>query len=245
MAELVVKDNVQIAIDGLDVSGRTNSLAIGYMQENRDNAVVNYSERSFYPGLTAHTFDLTAFFDADVETTAATGIPIQQQLFAEVGSSSAVLMAAAAGFTTGNNMYFARGLMADVPVSAQVGELLSLSASFVSKGGPAMSGQSGLYSTAANGATNGPGVSLGAVSATQNLYVAWQVLNTTVSAAGIVTSSTAAGDFSASTTRNTFTSLSTRGGEYAVVAGPITDTAFRFEVTTTAAVEVVGAFHVK
>jgi hypothetical protein len=145
------------------------------------------------------------------------------------------------GFSTGNVVYFSRSALGTVSKSDSVGELVMQTLEFQGKS-KINRGESGYYSTAVtNASTEGPGVTLAATlgpTSTQVLYAAFSLDTSGLAGAGVtvkVVSSTDHTNFAAGTTRITFAATSTRDALVASLPGPIDDSGYRFEISTTVA----------
>jgi hypothetical protein len=240
MAEKILT-GAGLLVDGYDFSAQTNQIDLQYNQEILDRTSILTTSRNRVPGLFDGNFSATLFWDADVDSTAATQVPVDSILFGKIGGTKAVCLVGDAGFTTGNTVYFSRFVVGNNSKTDSVGELVTQTVEFQGKS-KINSGESGYYSTAVtNTSTEGPGVSLagvGGLTSTQTLYAAFALDTSGLAGVGVtvkVVGSTDHTNFAASTTRITFSTRSTRDSLVSSVPGPITDTGFRFEISTTVA----------
>lgn len=226
MAQLILTD-ATILVDGYDISGTSNELTFTYGAEAKDNTTFGSSTRTATGGLYTVEFDVNGYVDYSVHSS---------KLFDNVGSNNSVLQFTPTG-TDGDTGYAVQGLQTTLNTGAEVGELLPYTVSGQgSSGAPPVQGTILHPSATARTSTgNGTGRQVGAVSASQSVYAA---LNVVSASAGdtldVVVESDASDSWSGSeTSRITFTQVS--GGnvtsEWKSVAGAITDEWWRITYT--------------
>lgn len=243
MAEFVLKD-AYFLVDGRDFAPQFNSVTFNYSVELQDRTSISDTNRRRVAGLLDFDGSLDGFW---AQTSASTGMDgyssgsypadmdFDAKWFAKVGPSSTSNSAFAIGInkTTGKVCYFGSGIHGSYDVGGTIGELMKATINFQGSGNqPLIRGEVAYsnYTTATS--TNGPGVSLGAVATGEDFYAGAYVQGSTSgSMIAVLVSSTDASNFAAGTTRATFTTFNSTAAELVKVEGPITDTAWRVELT--------------
>lgn len=237
MAERIMSNGF-VSFNGLDLSGVTNEVELTYGQELVDATVINSNARSHLPSFRESGVTVQSFFDGG-ESTSGASIPLDGVLNEAMGTTGTIIVGEN-GASTGQVTHFVKCVMEKYGITGSVGELTMQPSNFLGIN-KMVRGQSGFYTTAlTDTSTAGPAMALGAVTSGQELHAAWHLLRSTALSGDdgvtvVLVSSTESATFAASTTRLSFTASSTRTGEMLTVSGPITDTAFRFQITTTIA----------
>jgi len=120
MAVHVLK-NTKIYIDGVDLSGRMNSVTLNYTAELKDKTVFGSSYRKRLMGLFSVEMSGQGFYDA---SSAYSGDKI---LWDDVGSTDQITSIVAEGTALGNIVYSAQKLSNEYTPSYQIGEIASIS----------------------------------------------------------------------------------------------------------------------
>lgn len=225
MASQVLTD-VKAFIAGYDLSGQMNAVALEYGADMKDATTFGNDTRINSGGIKSVVANLQGLWDAS--TTSAPD-PVA---FNALGLSDQPVIIAPAGTVGGTALLF-RAIESEYTPGAEVGELLGFSVAMEGAGGQPMVRGALLAIGSATGNTTGAAVQVGAVSASQFLYAALEVMSGTGAFTAVVQSDDNPG-FSSPTTRITFSVVATGtpvASEWARLAGPITDTYWR--VTTT------------
>lgn len=241
MTEFVLK-NAYFLLDGRDFACQLNEINFDYSAELQDRTAICDTNRRRVPGLLDFSGTLNGFWASTTDSTGSyvNGSPpgdieIDQIFFNKVGQRE-VPFAMGISKTTGSASYFGQGIHGTYDIGAAIGELLMINISFQGSGDtPLIRGQVGLsgYSTALTrtGPTiDGAAAGIGALTSTETLYAGAFIQGSTGGTCdiSIVSSSD---NFATSTTRATFTQFTSTGAEMVQVAGPITDTQWRVQVT--------------
>lgn len=236
MTEFVLKD-AYFLLDGRDFACQLNSLEFNYMAELQDRTAICDSNRRRVPGLLDFDGTLSGFWANTTDDPAnyvdgkPPGDVLMDKIFFEKVSAREVPFAMGINKTTGNVSYFGQGIHGTYDIGATVGELLGIDISFQGSGDtPLVRGEVALSGLSTALTITGPTVEFGAVGAAETFYAAAFVQGSTGGTCDVkITSST--DNFATSTTRATFTQFTSTGSEMVSLAGPITDTAWRVEVT--------------
>lgn len=220
--------DVLILANQYDVSGDANTLAIEYGADAIDDTVFGADTRTLMGGLKFHRFSLGGFYRA------ATGA-IDTVVFPLIGTSDTLVTWAPTN-TAGDRAFFGKTLANQYqPFGGSVGDAARFSLSGVISAekfilGTLMEKRTGLTTT-----TNGTGLELGAVSATQSVYGVLHVVSADAGASptlDVTVESDDNGSFTSATTRLTFAQVTTAlTSEWVSAVGAITDTHWRVVMT--------------
>lgn len=246
MADPVTVLDSFLIVSGRDLAPQFNTLTHQFTHETRDKTAFGDTTRTRARGLKDFSLSLQGFWANDAASTAAeTGgkvnpsVEFDKLWFDRVNDSTQSVFAFGPENTTGLTCFFGPGFVGSYNIGAPVGELQSVSIEGQANGKQLVRGTIA-FSKLSTVSTQGDGYSLGAVAANNSLYMFCGVLGssggfvgTTAGAGGFkLVSSTAVGNFTVNTTRITSTRFgSTEAAQIYTVEGPITDTAFRVEVT--------------
>lgn len=222
----------QVALADYDASCTLKSFAVEATAEELDTtAVCTTGWREMIAGLKSWTLSADGMLDF-----AAAGQDEILGMDGTFGGALTPVTVAPAGGALAALAYTGQALHVNYQILGGVGELAPFSLSAVGKGLPLVRGQVMHASSAAETATGAAtGYQLGAVSATQSIFLGLHVLaiSGTPTVAVILESDDNA-DFTSATTRITSASYSAAtGAEFQRVAGAITDDYWRIRWTVT------------
>ena len=215
-----VLTNQKIYVDGYDITGTTNALAIEYGAELKDCTVLGNSSRVMKGGLKTVQLQVSGFYDANVN---------DENLFAKIGVADNPVSVSAEGIAVGDVAYFFKACGGELVTGETVGELNKFSF------GAAGSGTL-IKGVLANDSTEtstgaGAGVQLGAVGGSEKLYAVLHVVSSSGSGdqtLDVTVSSDDNAGFTSELTKITFTqATTTTTSELLEVDGAITDDYFR------------------
>lgn len=222
-------------VAGYDFSGDSNQMALNLEMDELDNTTFGSGGyRSRTGGVRSIEASLSGFWQSD--TTDA----VDPQVFSNLGTMDEVVTISPTG-TAGEAAYFFQGGKFSYSMGGDLGEVMPYDLSMMgSNGVGAVRGLIGKAKgdVSATGAL-GSGLNLGAVDASQYLYAAFHVFSagTTIT---VKIESDDNSNFTSATDRITFSAITTAGGTWATrLAGAITDTYYRFNVTA-----ITGTFNV-
>lgn len=205
----------KVWLEGLDLTGRLNAVALEYGVETDDDTAFGDDTRSSIGGLKTVAAQHEGFFDAQ---------PYDERLFDQFALAD-VPMSIAAASAEGSLAYFFKAQTGLYTPRGRVGELFRFSVAAHARGGPLVRGT--LMHDAQRTATgNGTARQLGVVSASQSLYAALHVVAVagTLPTLDVTIESDDAEGFPSATPQITFAEASAVGAEYATpIAGVITD----------------------
>lgn len=215
MGKQVLTDAL-VAAHGRDLSGTANSVALEYACDAIEGTAFGDDTRHFLPGLKSVSVGAEGFWDAEPDA----------DLFSRIGLAGSVVTVAARG-DAGDPAYSLRAMVGEYAPGGSIGERYG----FTLSAAASSSLFRGIVAARAAAQAAGAGTAreLGAVSATQRLFVAVHVF--AVTGAGTVTvaiESDAANTFAGGeTTRHTSAAFSAAGSEFAAIDGAISDAWFR------------------
>lgn len=230
--------NATTFVGGFDFTGTMNQLSLAGDLEALDSTVFGSVARSRTAGLQDVTAQLVGFWDAGTDQ-------VDPAVFAVLGGASQVVTHTPHG-TAGEVAYIYEAKEFSYSMFGEVGQLAPYTLALQGSSGNTQPGLIRGQLAAAKGNVSATGalgsaVNLGAVDAGEYLYLAFHVFSagTTISVkvesddnAGMTTPTDVAG--------GTIGPITTSGGTWMTrVAGPITDTHFRLNVTA-----ITGTFNV-
>jgi len=220
MAAHIFKD-AQVVHGSRDITSILNQLAFSYEADLKDDTILGADTRSRKSGLITSSMEMQGFWDSSTDS----------DFFADVGSTEEPLTVAPNGTAELDRVFFMEHVAAEYRQGNDVGELFGFTFNAQSKG-PLVRGNL-LVDGAKTATGNGSSMSLGAVAAGEKVYGALHVLaaSGTTPTLDVIVQSDSDGAFSSPTTRLTFTQLTTTGAEALSLAGPVTDTHWRFRWT--------------
>jgi len=215
-----------VLIDGYDFSGDHNALALDFGVDAVEDTNFGDTTHIFLGGL-----ELT---EATLEGAADHGnATVEGRHFGNVGVADTLMTLGPEGADDGEIAYVLKALSASYSPGASIGELLRFTVR------ANMSGDRLIRGTVMHNATrtssgNGTARQLGAVSATQKVYVALHVIATvsgTSPTLDVIVQSDNASGMSSPTSRVTMTQKTALGSEMKSTAGAITDDWWRVNYT--------------
>jgi hypothetical protein len=229
MSEFINSDS-GLCLDGYDVSGVSSKLPFKWIQEVKQwicfkDPALGSSDpltRKRAPGAE----------DADLQTDGYLDFGTNWQEARDNLGASKTVLTYYPSRTIGGPAYIMPAVQADAVFGGPVGEVIPFAAHYQASGIVTAATLFEFRSVTATG--NGTSQTLGAVTATQSLYL--HVHSVALPGGSsptliLVFESSADGTFGDAVTIWTFTTLTTRGKERKVVAGPVTDTHYRFRWT--------------
>lgn len=221
MASLALTD-ARLLIAGRDLSGQMNALALEYGAEMLDASTFGVGTRVNAGGLKSVVANAQGLWDASTVNAPDPAI------FDNIGVADIPVIIAPSP-AVGDRAYLFRAVHSEYTPGGQVGELLGFSVAMEGAGGLPLIGGALLHNGSATGNVTGTAVQLGAVSASQFVYAALQVMSGTGNFTVVVESASDQA-FTVPNTRITFAQVGTAtpvASEWASLAGAITDTWWR------------------
>jgi hypothetical protein len=228
--EIVLTD-AKVYFAQYDISGDLNKVGIGITPDAVEDTAFGASYHTKKPGL----LTAKATMEGYSKFNATANNAIDGRLWNNLSVVDIPFSVAAAGGDAGENGFFFKAMEAQYALGGSIGEMLKFQSSAEATGtgvqlvrGIIMEDGKTSRTTAGNSSVQ----TLGAVSATQNLYAVLHVFafvgtDVTIKVRSAVTS------FATITDRITFTSVNAATSQYAApVAGAITDTFWRVDWTT-------------
>lgn len=218
MAERVFTNGL-ILFEGQDLTGQSNQIAVDFSAEPLDRTALNDTTRRRVGGLKIAAISASGFFGA-AEPDAT--------LFANVGTDDQIITVAPTT-VEGDPSFFMRSIVSELtPLGGEVGSLADFSLAAAANIGDLIRGFIGQNGTQTV-TGNATGQQLGAIAATQRLFVATHI--TAVAGAApslqvIIQSDDNAG-FTTPTDRITFAAASAIGSQFASLPGLIADDFWR------------------
>lgn len=233
--------NAYAFVAGYDFTTDSNNLVMSADAAALDSTAYGSTWQTFIGGLKSGSFQMGGFFQS-----AADQAP-DPQAFPSLGTADQV-------FTFGpenseaSPAYMFQAMKSQYTLGGTVGEIapFQLQSAFSNGVGPVRGQLAKARGTVSATGATGTGLNLGTVSASQHLYATFHVFSagTTIT---VQLQSDDSGAFSTPTTRATIGPLTTTGGTWATrVAGSITDTFYRFNISAiTGSFIVAGAIGIK
>lgn len=235
--------DAQIFVAGYDFTGDSNQVALKAEVEELDATTFRSGgTRERKGGLRNTSADVSGFWQSDDVDA------VDPQVFPALGVPNRVVTLSPTG-TEGDVAYLFRGGKFSYDMFGQVGELTPFSLSMLGSDGVGLvrgrlAKAKGSVSTA--GAL-GSALNLGPVASDQHVYASLHVVGTPGTTITVLVESDDSAGFASPTTRGTIGPITAAGGTWmARVAGPITDTHWRFNVSAvTGTFTVAGAIAVQ
>lgn len=224
MAHSVLED-VGLLIDGFDMSGDANAVALSWGNEIQDDTTFGSGGvREKKPGLSGGTFEHQGYWEGGV------GL-VDDELFAALGIANTEMSIVPDGLTAGNKAFFGSVVQGEYSPGGSVGEIFSFGLSG-ELDGALVDGILLEYSTQTSTGA-GSNIQHGAASAAQIVYAALHVLvvSGTSPTLDVLLESDDSGGFGSAVTRITFAQATGRTAEAQQVVGPITDDFWRVSWT--------------
>jgi hypothetical protein len=223
MAEQIIKDQ-SVYMGGYDLTGRINSLALDYSADLQDATCLGDSFHKRLAGLKDAAAQVSGLMDIDATDAFQ---------FSALGVNDTPFSFGAKGDSVGDVAYTMLALKGDYKIGGAVGDIAPFDAGAQSSGklirGTMLLNSKGTPLTTT---TNGTKLQLGAVTATQRMYLAMHVLGAGTGSVTLKIQSDSTNAFTgAQTDRITMTAATGIGAEMKSVAGAITDTWWRVVAT--------------
>lgn len=221
---LQIIQNQSVYLDGYDLSGRVNALALDYSADIQDISCLGDTAHSRIGGLKTAAAQVSGFMDIDATDAFQ---------FSQLGIADTPFSFGASADTPGSVAYTMLAAEADIKLGGAIGDVAPFDAGAQSTGalirGTILLNSKGTPLTSTGGGT---GLQLGAVSATQRIYAAMHVLGAGTGSVTCKLQSDSANNFSgAQTDRITFSAATGISSQWSSVAGAITDTWWRIAYT--------------
>lgn len=224
MVAFVLTD-AQITYGGLDITGLSNQIGINYAAEAKDSSVFGVATRKRLSGLITADTTHQGLWDSSADSA----------FFDKIGGTPEVLTILPDAGAVGSRAFFLNALNAEYTLGADIGEIFGFTLNTQSDG-TLVRGLTIAENTFAVD-TDGASIVLPAVAAGETLYAAMHVLAASGSSPTLdvdIVSDDNDNFTSGSTSRLSFTQvIDTLGAELISIAGPITDTFYRPEITIT------------
>jgi hypothetical protein len=223
MAQAIITDQ-SVYLDGYDLTGRTNAIALEYGAEVQDNTTLGAASRTRLAGLKSVNAQVEGYVDIDATDAA---------LFSSMGLADVILTMGAGGDDVGDPAYFFKAVESELEVGDAIGEIFPFSIS-AEGDGALVRGTMMLNSkdSALTTTTNGTGQQVGAASASQTVYAALHILEAGTGSITVTIESDSTNSFSGSeTTQITFDAATGVGSQIKTASGAITDDWWRAVAT--------------
>jgi len=209
-------------LDGLNLTGKLNSMAIQCKINANDTTVFGNTTRTNGAGLFENTASVAGFYDPTYDASLNTylGVADKPFSFSSTGTAGAV----AYSFKALQGSY--------TPMQGSVGDEHGFSAEAMGSG-RLIRGTLAINGSALTSSGNGSGYQLGTISSTQKLYAVLHVTaasGTSPTLDAIIQSDNNSG-FTTPLTRVTFTQKTAIGSQWSEVSGAITDDYWRVNYT--------------
>lgn len=227
MAKTILDARIYLA--EIDLSGVSNAAALNLKTDVVDVTAFSDAYKDKMAGMTDVTVDVSGFFSASED---ALGNP-DKKLFDQLARSNAVLTLATGAGATGETAYTFRPLLSQyTPLDGKVGEAGTFKLHAEGTGG-LVKGKILIPYGAKTLTGNGTGYQLGAVTATQLIYVGVHIfaVSGTLPTLDLKLQSDDNSGFTSATDRITFTQKTAIGQDWQSLAGAITDTYWRINYT--------------
>ena len=224
-------------LDGYDLSGRMNALALNVSADMQEDTVLCSDTHTMKGGLKSVTMAHEGFFsggDGDVDDVlfdsfALAGVPVS---IGPVNSGA-----------DGELAYFMKATMADYSPGAAVGEMFAFSVTAENAGDGLVRGTI-MHNAVESGSGSGTARQLGAVASGEKMYAVIHVISGTGTLDVVVQSDDNSG-MTSETNRITFTQATGVTAELLSVDGPITDDWWMVDFTVTGSFEFVVILGIK
>ena len=226
MAEYVFTDG-RLFFDGYDLSDHTQSVTLELSADEVDVTPINSGGyRSKIAGLQDASLSANGFFEAgSAKPDTLLGISTGSEIIGTVSPTS----------DAGDTSYFLKSRQFNYSIGGAIGDAMPFSITNANSSDRAVRGTIMVDDSANLTATgNSTARQLGAVSATQKIYIAAHVVSISGTSTPTVTfklQSDNGSGFSSPTDRITLTAITAAGAQYSSVAGAITDDYWRINYT--------------
>ncbi|HEV8642169.1 MAG TPA: hypothetical protein VGV13_13800 [Methylomirabilota bacterium] len=227
-----VLTNCVLWLAGYKLSGAMNALGLDYGAELQDATVFGDTGRRRRGGLKTQAFHHEGYWDVGT----GAGDAADEVLFPLVGAADKVMTISPNG-VEGEPAYTLRSVAAEYSPGAQVGQMFKFTVRGEGAPGDPLVEGTLLKNAAVSVDGNGTAFDVGAVSATQKLYAALQFTGAALGTAYVQSAPTSG--FVSPTQRVLFALGGSRGTDWQVVAGPITDAWWRAGWTASGSAEIV------
>jgi hypothetical protein len=216
LATPVILTNCKAYLEGYDVSGDMNQLALAYGAEIKDASTFGKTTRVKKGALKEVSASMAGFWESDTDK-------IDPVLFDRIGLNDKLITLCPETGAQGEIAYSFRSVLGEYAPGAQHGELLVFKLS--AQGSDLLLRGKVMENAAKTSTANGTAGQLGAVTADQKVYAVMHVLavSGTNPTLDMVVQSDNAEAFLSPTARLTFTQATARGAEWKEAAGAIAD----------------------
>lgn len=222
MAFQVLTD-AKLYIDGYDLSGHSNQLALKHAAEILDDTVFGATSKSRVAGLKDVELTGGGFFEAN-----SAAFKSDDVINAKLAVADTLVTVCPTAAAAGDVAFFFPALLAEYSPGGEVGQLMVFEIN--ASGCNTLARGTVLENAAKTATANGTAQELGEVTASQKLYAAMHVLavSGTNPTLDLVVQSDSAEAFTSAADRITFSQKTAVGSEWATpVSGAITDTWWR------------------
>ncbi len=226
MGKFVLTDAV-VLFDGRDLSGELSNVALEYTAETPDKTSFGDTTRTRLPGI----LDITATHQGWWDIVSAAD-DLDADLIAQIGAASSLMSMSGEGGTLGDFAFSFPTQAANLVRGGSHGEIMAFTIT-VNTDGPLVRGEvmeNSAFTTTSNGTARQVGAAIAGQSIYSNLHV--------VAASGstptldVILESDVTDDWSGSETlRITHPQVAVVGSDRQILAGPVTDTWWRYTIT--------------
>ena len=221
-----VQTALEVLISEFDVSADHNAVALVLSNEHKDSTRYGHSARAATPGLTKWVATGEGYNDFADDA-------LDERLFGKIGLADELVTIAPLGASVTQVAYFGEAVQGEyTPVGDDVGEMLAFRWSAEGSGANGMVRGSVVFNAQPVASGNGTAFQLGAVSATQRVYLGLHFIGADAAITVTLDSDDVEGFGGSPETQITAVAQSAPGHQFLSAAGAITDDWWRLEYTT-------------
>ncbi len=224
MGKFVLTDAV-VLFDGRDLSGELSNVALEYTAETPDKTSFGDVTRTRLPGI----LDITATHQGWWDVVSAAD-DLDSDLIAQIGAASALMSMSGEGGTLGDFAYAFPTQAANLVRGGSHGEIMAFTIT-VNTDGPLVRGpvmENGAFAVTADGTARQVGAAIDG----QSIYSTLHVVAAVGATLDVILESDVTNSFSgAETLRITHPQHTAVGSNRQILAGPVTDTWWRYTIT--------------
>jgi hypothetical protein len=220
----IILANAHVLMDGFDLSGDMNAIALDYGAEIKDKTTFGNTTRRKLAGLKTLAFSHQGFWNGGANA-------VDDVLFSRVGSQ-VVMTVAPETIAAGDRAFINNVILGDYNPGAAIGEVFQFSVT--GEAGDNFIRGTVEFNGAAvgTGSGNSTGRQLGALTAAQRMYAALHVTaKSGTPTLDVTVKSDDNSGFTTPVTRGTFAQKTNIGAEWLVINGPQTDGWWRISYT--------------
>ena len=210
-----------------DISADLSKVQMSVTPDPQDDTVLGQTFRTRKPGLLKGKIHAEGYSQFNATATSA----IDGRLYTNIGAQDIPISVSAKGCNAGDTAFFMKAMFAKYALGGSVGQMLKFQMDAECSGvDPVLATGFVMVDASASrsNAYSGPGLQLGALSATQKMRVAVHLLAVSGGNFAANSYSAVASDFSGATARGGSAVYTVPGSEVYTISGPITDTWWRW-----------------